>query len=161
MSHCIPKALHPYARLSLWVVWRWEEDERGKTTKVLYQPEHPERKASSTKPATWSDADTAIEAADNEGFDGIGFCLHEGEVAAFDLDHCRDSETGEIYPWVDALIKRANSYTKVTPSKTGLRIIGIYCGELKRGIKPTNTRRRQRRIHRGVSRQSQIHHGDR
>jgi hypothetical protein len=134
-DHPFPKALIPYARERRWVVWRMEEDEKGKPTKLLYQPDRPERKASSTDQRTWSDADTAIEVADSDGFDGIGFCLHDGEVGAFDLDHCRDPDTGAIHPWVKALVERAGSYTEITPSKTGLRIIGVYCGELKRGIK--------------------------
>src|SRR5262245_45260083 len=57
--------------------------------------------------------------------------------AAFDIDKCRNPETGEIHPWAMALVEKAASYTKITISGTGLRIIGrgddnrgkIHCKE--------------------------------
>ena len=63
------------------------------------------------------------------GFDGIGICLQGYEQIAFDIDHCRDPTTGEIDPWALALVKRADSYCEITPSKTGLRIIGHGSGK--------------------------------
>jgi putative DNA primase/helicase len=133
-AFCIPPALQPYASLPVWVVWRMEMV-KGKPTKVPYQPNNPTRRAKSDDSATWSDAATAIKVAERDGFDGVGLQLHNGEIAAFDLDHCRDPNTGTIHPKVEELIERAASYTEITPSKTGLRIIGIYCGLLTKGIK--------------------------
>jgi len=49
-----------------------------------------------------------------DSFDGV----------AFDLDDCREPETGQLDPWAQGLVDRANSYTEVTPSGNGLRIIG-------------------------------------
>lgn len=59
-----------------WVMWRYELDEkREKLTKIPYQANAPERKASSTNASTWVDYHTAIQALDTGKFDGIGFCL--------------------------------------------------------------------------------------
>jgi putative DNA primase/helicase len=73
--------------------------------------------------------------AESDGFEGIELELHEGEIGAFDVDHCRDSETGEIDPKVTELVARCGTYTEITPSGTGLRIIGNYMGEPSNGRK--------------------------
>ncbi len=91
-----------------------------------YQAAHPSKKAKNNDPSTWSDFATAIAAV--EEADGIGFCLFNSEYGAFDLDKCRDAMTGMIAPWASELIARANSYTEVTVSGTGLRIIGRATG---------------------------------
>ena len=51
------------------------------------------------------------------------------EFAAFDIDDCRDPATGEIYPWAQQLVERVNSYSEITVSCTGLRIIGLGTGQ--------------------------------
>jgi hypothetical protein len=62
--------------------------------------------------------------------DGISFVLTpEGDIAAADLDHCRDPGTGSLSEWAQDLIDQADSYVEVTPSGTGLRIIGTAIGE--------------------------------
>ena len=58
----------------------------------------------------------------------VGFCLQGTDILAFDIDDCRDKETGALHPWAQALVERADSYTEVTPSGTGLRIIGHGSG---------------------------------
>ena len=86
----IPAALEPYRKLRIWVAWKWETPKAAinpnakptKPTKVLYQPDNPDRKARSNDPKTWGDADAAIAA----GLDGIGLCLQGGELGAIDLD---------------------------------------------------------------------------
>jgi putative DNA primase/helicase len=50
--------------------------------------------------------------------------LLDTNIAAFDIDDCRNPESKEIDPFAMALVKRANSYTEITVSGTGLRIIG-------------------------------------
>jgi hypothetical protein len=110
-----------------WVIWKWETNKKGGRTKVPYRAKHPHTKAKSTNPATWSDYATAVAAAAAHA-DGIGFCLLGSGFAAFDLDDCRDPATGTIHPWAAALVKRAASYTEITVSGTGLRIIGYGDG---------------------------------
>jgi hypothetical protein len=110
------------------VIWRFEKNKTGKLTKVPYQAQRPDVKASSKDPTTWSDYQTAVEAAIAAQADGIGFILTGTEIAAFDLDDCRKKETGEIAAWALKLVERAGSYTEVTVSGTGLRIIGTGTG---------------------------------
>jgi hypothetical protein len=116
----LPDALWPLAEQTRWVLWRWEKNQKGKDTKVPYQPNG--KKASSTAPKTWSSF-ASVWAA-REKFDGIGFCLLDSGYGVFDLDDCRDATTGTIAPWAKELVARAGSYTEITISDTGLRIIG-------------------------------------
>ena len=60
--------------------------------------------------------------------DGIGFALNAGGIGAFDIDHCRDAATGTVHPWAMELVRRCGSYAEVTPSGTGIRIIGTASG---------------------------------
>lgn len=126
----LPEPLAPLISRPNWVLWRWERTAAGngeeKWTKVPYQPNR--RKASTTDDATWSTYDLVIRALDGGGFDGIGFCIN-GDIAAFDVDDCRDPGTGSIKPWARQLVADAKSYTEVTVSGTGLRIIGLGDGE--------------------------------
>jgi hypothetical protein len=122
--HHLPTALAPLIALPHWVVWRWEKV-KDKFTKVPYQPNG--RKAKNNDPATWSTYSSVIAAVAK--FDGIGFCLLDGNIAAFDIDHCRDPNTGAIDPWANSLIQRTGSYAEITVSGTGLRIIGYGEGE--------------------------------
>lgn len=124
----LPAALAPLVEMPHWVVWNWEWVENkktgGKWTKVPYQPTG--RKAKNNDPATWSTYAAAMAAVDS--YDGIGFCLLNSGLAAFDIDACRDRETGVIHPWAQALVDRVASYTEITVSGTGLRIIGRSTG---------------------------------
>lgn len=120
----LPEALAPLAAERRWLVWRWERTAKGKPTKVPYQAAAPDRKASSTNPTTWADYAVAARVVDEGRADGIGFALHESGVAAFDLDDCRDPETGTVAAWALDLVERAGSYVEVTVSGEGLRIIG-------------------------------------
>jgi primase-polymerase (primpol)-like protein len=52
----------------------------------------------------------------------------DSEFAAFDIDNCRNPETGEIHNWARALVEKVRSYTEVTVSGSGLRIIGRASG---------------------------------
>jgi hypothetical protein len=50
-------------------------------------------------------------------------------IAALDLDHCRDPETGQVDAWAQEILDASPAaYVEVTVSGTGLRIIGIATG---------------------------------
>jgi len=117
----LPPALTPLIKLPHWVLWRFEKP-KGKWTKVPYQPNG--KLAKNNDPATWSSYDEVI--AHVAKFDGIGFCLLNTEISAFDIDKCR---TSAIHPWASEFVNKVNSYTEVTVSGTGLRIIGYGNGE--------------------------------
>jgi hypothetical protein len=118
----LPAALEPLTALPYWLLWRWKRTKKGKWTKVPYQPSG--RLAKSDDPETWSTYDQVIAVVDQ--FDGIGFVLHDH--AAFDLDKCRDRLTCTVAPWALELIAKSKSYAEVTPSGTGLRVIGTAAG---------------------------------
>lgn len=125
----LPPSLQPLVEERRWVIWRWEHiPARQRWTKVPYQPERPKCKARSDDPSTWGDHTTAVALVKARRADGVGFVLHGSDIAAFDLDDCRNPETGEIANWARELVSEAASYTEVTVSGTGLRIIGKASG---------------------------------
>jgi hypothetical protein len=129
----LPTALAPLTALPNWVVWRWGRSKAGKWTKVPFRPYRPSQRAKNNDPGTWGSYDTALNICRAAGADGIGFCLLDSEFAAFDLDKCRDPATGAVDEWARALVERVGSYTEITVSGTGLRIIGRGTGpELQR-----------------------------
>jgi predicted P-loop ATPase len=116
----LPAALAPFADQKCWVLWRLET-RKGKLTKPPYMP--CGRLASSTDPKTWTTF-TEAEAAYRAGKGhGVGLALLKLGLGAFDIDDCRDPETGEIEPAAQKLVCRAGSYCEVTPGGRGLRII--------------------------------------
>jgi hypothetical protein len=118
--------LAPLLAQRQWVIWKWER--RGdKLTKVPYQANNPSRNAKSNDPRTWATFDMAVASAHYAS--GIGFVLSEGEICAFDLDKCRDPATGALAVWARKLLEECGSYAEITPSGTGLRIIGYGSGE--------------------------------
>jgi hypothetical protein len=85
--------------------------------------------AASDDPSTWGNYQQAIAAYKAGKADGIGFVLGpDCGIGAFDPDACRDITTNNIEPWAMKLVEGANSYTEISPSGTGLRIIGFARG---------------------------------
>ena len=107
--------------LDHWLVWRYEMQNR-KPTKVPYDAKHPQRPASSTNPATWAPFETAVETAQAADIDGIGFAIEGTGYVALDLDRCLN-EHGEPHQAAIEIIDELDSYTEVSPSGRGLRII--------------------------------------
>lgn len=109
-----------------WVVWRYEETNGGKPTKVPYSPKTG-RLASVTEPASWTTFEEAVAAVKpnaNGGpswFNGIGFVLTERDpYLIIDLDAAKDQ------PSLDRQLKvfqEFNSYSERSPSGNGLHII--------------------------------------
>ena len=112
------------------MVWRWTKNGSGKWTKPPFQSRFPSRLASNNLTASWSSHAAAVEAVREQEADGVGFVLTGTEVAAIDLDHCRDPATGKIDPWAETILGKApDSYVEITVSGAGLRIIGKGAGE--------------------------------
>jgi hypothetical protein len=134
--HNLPSALAPLQAKTSWVLWRWQRTDT-KPTKVPFQPDG--RKASSTNRSTWSSYAVVIAAYVRGGFDGIGFVL-EGDITAFDIDNCIDPDTDRISPWVTKLMDKCGSYSEITISGTGIRIIGYGSGaKIHRKLKVDDT----------------------
>ena len=126
--HSLPQALQTYASQPRWVNWKFVIGKNGRPTKPPFQATAPDRAASSTDPSTWATFEVAVGTFQAGNADGIGLCLLGSNLVAFDLDDCRDPNTGAIIPAAQELIERAKSYVEITPSKTGLRIIGTGTG---------------------------------
>jgi putative DNA primase/helicase len=74
--------------------------------------------------------DRAASAVEVEDAAGVGWRM-EGDIGlvALDLDHCRDPKTGRVDGWALALLTAApGAYREITPSGTGLRVLGRLGG---------------------------------
>lgn len=123
----IPQALKNRRQ---WVLWKIVGRGNDKPTKVpLTVSGSP---ASSTDPNTWTDFETAAAAAPVN----IGFVFSaEDPFCGIDLDGCRNSETGEIASWAKSWIVKFNSYSEVSPSRTGVKIWVVGKWPLESGKK--------------------------
>lgn len=117
-GHAIPLALRDRPQ---WVVWRWEQRDDGKWTKPPYSARSGSL-ARSTGRETWASFDEARRVLPS--YDGLGYVLSDDDpFVGIDLDGCRHPETGDIDPWAREIVERINTYTEVSPSGTGLRLI--------------------------------------
>ena len=81
------------------------------------------RMASTTDANTWSGFKSVMDAYSTGKYDGIGFVVTATDnFCGVDLDHCRNSETGEIEQWAKDIVHKLNSYTEITPSMEGIRV---------------------------------------
>jgi hypothetical protein len=153
LADSIPEWLKSAPR---WLVWRykWKPPKKkaaGKWDKPPLCAKNG-KAASSTDPATWSTFDDAVAAYRAGGFDGVGVvvhkhdqltadgellplpdseckCGHADDLIVLDLDKCRDPATGALQPWAAEIVAEVASYSEVSPSNCGVRIIA-------RGRKP-------------------------
>lgn len=104
-----------------WVVWRYEDRDASKPTKVPYSPAN-NRMASVTDPSTWGSYDDAVAALSTNWYAGIGFVLTDADPYTFiDLDDTHGDQSA-----LDRQIKVFNefdSYAELSPSGAGLHII--------------------------------------
>lgn len=121
MPDSIPNALKSYIQ---WVNWKWGQKPNGKYTKVPIRGENF-KDASSTNPEDWDTYHSVQYNYHNypSKVAGIGFVFTDDDpFVGIDLDDCYDAETGIKQPelgWVE----RLNSYTEVSPSGKGVKII--------------------------------------
>jgi putative DNA primase/helicase len=116
-----------------WCIWYWrvlirKDGTKGKT-KVPVVP-GTGRNVRVNSLEGMAGYDRAAVAVELEDAAGVGWRM-EGDVglAALDLDHCRDPKTGKIDAWALAILAAApGAYWEVTPSGTGIRIIGRLGG---------------------------------
>ncbi len=118
LSKVIPRELTDKPQ---WVLWK-AETRNSKLTKIPYQTN--DRRAKSNDPMTWTTFIKVMEAYESGKYDGIGFVLSSQDpFVAFDLDKCRDAETKKIADWAQDIVNTLQSYTEITPSNQGLRVI--------------------------------------
>jgi hypothetical protein len=132
----LPAALHWLTTQKRWVVWRWvrrvnKKSGVAKWTKPPFEPAYPANAAKSNDPTTWGSYDAALATVAADKADGIGVMLLDGELAAVDLDQCRDPVTHQLTSWARHLCVEAEQhglYREVTVSGRGLRFIGVSQG---------------------------------
>jgi hypothetical protein len=131
ISH-LPQALQPLTKHKRWVVWPWQLRKRKNGeevwTKPPYQCGNPKAAAKSNDPSTWGTYEAGVATVTTGLADGIGYMLKNSEVAAVDLDHVRDAQTGELTGWAEQLCVEADRlelYREITVSGCGLRFIGL------------------------------------
>lgn len=116
----LPQAIQELAQHAQWVCWKFVVTEKGKTTKVPYNP-RTGKKALTTNPSTWSSFETVMRWRDD--YDGIGFVFTENDpYCGIDLDHAFE-EDGTLRPWAQDIVDRFGCYTEYSPSQTGLHVI--------------------------------------
>jgi len=106
-----------------WAVWKaiWN-DSRQKYDKIPFDARH--YGLSTKKVADWGDYESAAAtlALNPTRYAGLGFVLTGvKDVVGIDLDNCR--KDGHIAPWAREIIQSMGSYTEISPSGNGLRIL--------------------------------------
>ena len=104
-----------------WVCWRWERRD-GKWTKPPINP-RTGAYADNTKKSTWTTFEYAVQYA--RRYDcGVGFVFSESDpYCGIDFDDCRDPETGAIDVSTWEKIAALDSYTEISPSGKGVKVI--------------------------------------
>jgi putative DNA primase/helicase len=105
------------------VIWKYEQ--RGdRLTKVPYVPRRPFVRAAVDDPSTWDTFDVALAAHRAGRADGAGIVLVKGGgLGGLDLDDCLDVITGALDASAAAIVRALDSYTEVTPSRSGVRVL--------------------------------------
>lgn len=114
----IPHEMRVWAQ---WVMWRYEDTDSAKPTKVPYSA-RTGRLAAVDDPTTWATYDEVCSAMSSGMYSGIGFVLTEADPFAFiDLDDTKGDQTA-----LDRQIRIFNEfdgYAERSPSGNGLHII--------------------------------------
>lgn len=113
----IPQEIKP---LKQWLVWKkqWSE-KRKKFDKIPYSSNNQPCDANDKN--NYNTFDTAVKLCQKLNLDGIGFAAGNGYVL-IDLDDCINLD-GSITTEAQKIIDLFNSYTEVSPSGKGIRII--------------------------------------
>lgn len=116
----IPKELKERKQ---WICWKYQvKPGRSKPTKIPYNPATG-MPASTMDASTWVDFETASRSAGK--YSGIGFVFTKDDpYVGIDLDHVLDKNGKFIQKDAESIFKYCNSYTEISPSGTGIHIIG-------------------------------------
>lgn len=107
-----------------WVNWKFETV-GGKLTKIPYYSKT--KKSSSTDSSTWKTYEKAELDLDNGSnkFNGIGIVFTSDQnLLGIDIDHCLVEKlvVHEQKSVIERFIQEADTYTEISPSKTGLHL---------------------------------------
>jgi primase-polymerase (primpol)-like protein len=120
-----------------WVLWRYMLRD-GKPTKVPISAKTLQE-ASSTDPQTWSSFAEVVHAlGEGSAFAGIGYTFSADDpYTGIDLDECLAD--GQLVPAAQQIVDAFSTYTEVSPSGTGVKMI-------IRGAKPDGARCKSKAI---------------
>ena len=118
--------------LPQWVMWRldWRDE---KWAKPPFSAQTG-KAAKPNDPATWTDFATCKSKFDrSRNFDGIGFVFSPNDpYVGIDLDDAFDG-AGTLKSWAAEIVATLGTYTEISPSGTGLKL--ILRGKLPAGCK--------------------------
>ena len=101
-------------------VWRLEADEKGRMTKIPYNPENGLH-ASVSQPTTFSDLKTALEAMRQGGYNGVGLRVTD-KVGCIDIDDSV-SDDGKLSDNAEAVLRMLpEAFVELSPSGHGLHL---------------------------------------
>lgn len=108
-----------------WAPWRavWNEKKK-KYEKIPHRADRPQYGLSSLSTRGWSSFHDAMRAYKRqpEKFAGVGYLMTGAHgLVAVDLDKC--VKDGVIAPWAAEVVAKLDSYTEISPSGNGLRVM--------------------------------------
>ena len=119
-------------KLKRWVGYRLVPDKDGGKPRKVPINAVTGNNAKSNDPATWCDYQTAKDAADQYGYNGIGFMfVKEDGFVGIDVDHCYDSETNTFNEVATAIMGKQPTYMEFSPSGDGIHL--WFKGEKPKG----------------------------
>lgn len=129
MLENIPAEMRGYKS---WVLWKFEETEGGKPTKIPYSAKG--HKADPTDSASWVSFEQVFQiySANKDRYSGIGFVLSDADPYAFiDLDEPKNPDGSPLdqaeydirMARQQKIFKEFDSYSELSPSGKGLHII--------------------------------------
>jgi Virulence-associated protein E len=125
--HVIPEQIpDPLITLDQWLIWKYfYKADLGYWDKPPLDANKSGNAAKSTDSKTWATFEKALNSYRFGNYDGIGLALtQKNGITGFDLDDCRDPQTGEIAPWARAIVEQVHTYWEISTSGTGLRGFG-------------------------------------
>ena len=134
----IPSSLLSMQR---WVLWKMEwGEEQQKWLKMPYSPEthRKYKRANLSECHNLAGAKKCLEIhGKREGFSGVGLsAMLEDGLTYLDFDRCLDDSGAIISPRLEKFIRDLGSYTEISPSGRGLRVIVKTPSSLGRINKP-------------------------
>ncbi len=124
----IPERLRGFPHFVAWR-YEWVDDELKKPP---FDPKTSKR-ASVRQPDTWGSFSEAQRAYETRQFAGIGIVLTlDMSIVGIDIDHC--IREGSVNSEATRIVSAINSYTEVSPSGEGIRIMlaGKLPGQFRR-----------------------------
>ena len=108
MGHVALRAGRQQARRRQWI-------------KPAYKAKQPGRHPKNNDPSTWATLPDALAPIGPASRTAPWLCLQGSEFSAFDIDKCRDRETGDIAPEAMKIVNRRGELHGIPPRERALR----------------------------------------